>query len=286
MIILTTLPTDATDAPLTPLNAVWSGVVEATAPLPRLGHLALVCPLDEAAIACASTVVDGRHYILLLPAAERPFTLVNVSPGPARLVVLLLSPGFITHLAEFLDIPTDLSTLLHGVPLLQGDAVSELLHLLAQTGISRAEAEDIAFEVVGQMLQQLRLRHDALRRLAHHKDNTLDDLLPRLLAARQFIEAGYLEPLKTADVAAHVALSAYHFARLFKAAFEVTVYQYVLQLRLDRARHLLAALPVTEVALAVGYSSLSAFIHAFRRRYGITPSAYQELAGIRKSSRR
>ena len=40
---------------------------------------------------------------------------------------------------------------------------------------------------------------------------------------------------------------------------------------------------VTAVALDVGYSSLSSFIHAFRRRFGVTPSYYQNRARFDKS---
>jgi len=179
-------------------------------------------------------------------------------------------------MADFLHIPATFGDVLHGIPLSQGDAISQLAQTLATAIHDYDTAEELFFEVVGQMLQLLRLRHQTLTSLARHKRDTTTDLTSRLLEARQFIESHYLKAIQTVDVANHVALSEYHFARLFKTAFEVTVHQYVMRLRMDEARRLLEStdVSVTEIALAVGYNSLSAFIRAFGRTCGMTPSAY------------
>jgi len=249
-------------------------------PLPGLDYVFFVHPLGDTVLSCAGTTVDSDHYLLLTrPAREAPFTIQNLHPGAegSRLLVLLLSPGFVQEMAGFLNIPADLRDLFHGVPLAQGDAISNVLTMLTDTLHDTDQTEELFLEVVGQVLRLLRLRHQALLSLSSHKRNTVDDLLPRLLEARQFIEARYLQPIKTRDVAEHVALSEYHFARLFKTAFEVTVHQFVLRLRLNEARYLLEGsdLSVTEIALEVGYNSLSAFINAFRKYFAMPPSDYR-----------
>ena len=208
--------------------------------------------------------------------------LANVNPEnqDPQLLVLMLSPDFIADMADFLSIPTDLRDLLHAIPLIKGDSVTQLLEDLATlnpNGQNRAETEELFMEIVGQILHLMILRHRTLLSLLGHKQKTITDLLPRMLQARQFIEAKYLDPIKTQDVANHVALSEYHFARLFKAAFEVSVHQFVVRLRLDKARHLLEGteFSITEIAYTVGYNSLSAFINAFHRRFGMPPSVYR-----------
>jgi AraC family transcriptional regulator len=102
--------------------------------------------------------------------------------------------------------------------------------------------------------------------------------LPRLLQARQLIEARCLDELKVADVATVVSLSEFHFARLFAAAFGESLYQFIKRLRLDEARHRLLTndISVSELGLQVGYGSLSSFIYAFRRRFGLSPAQYRE----------
>lgn len=268
-----------TDTPVTPLNAVWTGMLRRPMTLPQLGHLFLFFPLGETAVSCANSLIDGDHYLWVTrPTKERPYTVIPQHPAHAetRLLLLLLSPDFIADMAGFLGIPPDFEHLLHDVPLRQGDILTTLLQLLA-TVDDDEEATDLFLEVVGQALHLLRLRHEALQKLSGHRQSTVADLLPRLLQARQFIEAHTFDPFKTSDVAAHVALSESHFARLFKTAFGVTVHQYRLRLRLDWARHLLEQpqASVTDTALAVGYRSLSAFIYAFRRRFAVSPSEYQ-----------
>jgi AraC-like DNA-binding protein len=282
MIVLTApLPAiDALDTPVSPLNAIWYGNIPHRMTLPRLGHVFIVCPLGETIVACADTVIDSSHYLFLTDAAlDQPYRLDHLQrdDSDARLLLLMLSPAFIAEMAEFLSIPFDMTHLLHAVPLPQGDAISHLLRLMTGMLHDSEQTEELFMEVVGQILRLLTLRHQTLINLAHHKAATVNDLIPCLLQARQFIEAHFLEDLQTPTVARRAALSEYHFARLFKTAFDITVHQYVLRLRLNRARHLLelSDMSITDIALTVGYSSLSAFIHAFRHYTGITPSDYR-----------
>src|SRR5690606_29041983 len=63
--------------------------------------------------------------------------------------------------------------------------------------------------------------------------------------------------------------------RRFRGETGVTLGQWRQQARLLRAQEMLAVgKPVTEVALAVGYESTSAFIGSFRAAFGVTPSQY------------
>lgn len=286
-----TLPEQIPDAtpmhgPLSPLNAVWVGALQHRVVLPQHGHLLLIFPLSDRAVSCSGVTVDSGRYLMLTRSPQQDaFTLDMPATSEsdrerAHLLVLWISPPFIADMARFLNIPDDLEHLLDGVPLLQGDALSAALIGLA--GACRESAgqgviEDHFLEAVGEVLRLMRLRHQALLALARHKRSTVADLLPRLLQARQFVEARYAERFKTEDVADYVALSEFHFARLFKTAFDTTVRQYVIGLRLDEARRLLEAsgTSVTEAAFHVGYSSLSSFIHAFTRKFGVTPRAYQ-----------
>ncbi|KAA3642825.1 MAG: AraC family transcriptional regulator [Chloroflexi bacterium] len=269
------------DYPVSPLNAVWYGSLRQRVTLPQLGHLFLVFPLGEARISCAGTILEHNQYLFLTqPSDERPYTISNLhsTETSPQLLVLFLSPDFIVDMAGFLGIPADLNQLLHAVPLLQGDTVSQFLQgLIATEDMTHAAAEEPFMDIIGQVLHLQRLRHQALLNLSSYKRNTISELLPRLLQARQYIEARYLHPIKTKQVAGHVALSEYHFARLFKTTFDVTVRQYVIRLRLDEARRLLESTDkrVTDIGLEVGYTSLSAFINAFRRQVGISPSGYR-----------
>ncbi len=273
----TTIPSTTAEQ-VTPLNVLWIGHLSMPITLPMLGHLYIICPLLDAVVSVAGTRLDASHYLYLTPQTNTPYTLTNLDPNiqSGQALVLCVSPGFVGHMAEFLEIPAQFSELLDGVPLPKGDTMSDLLHMLAVEQ-NMHTADDLFLDAVGQVLQLLRLRHATVQSLTHNKKSTQADLVPRLLQARQFIEVHYLDAIKTVDVANHVALSEYHFARLFKSAFDMTVHQYVIRLRLDKARRRLEFSDdrITDIALDVGYNSLSAFINAFRKYCGVSPSVYK-----------
>ncbi|HEY0449991.1 AraC family transcriptional regulator [Actinophytocola sp.] len=101
------------------------------------------------------------------------------------------------------------------------------------------------------------------------------------------VRANISEPLTVSDLAERVALSPSAFSHLFRDVTGKSPYQFVKEIRLNRARELLAEgeLSVTQVSRAVGYSSASHFINEFRDRFGMTPRTYCALARTGESSR-
>lgn len=279
------------DGPASPLNAIWIGSLRRKTALPQIGHWYILFPLGDSTVQCSDMTVPKDHYLWLTQApVDPPYSLGTLAGDRPRpdVMVFLISPAFIAEMADFLDIDPNLGDLLHQVPLLQGDTISQLLQRLSISARDKRrdeETEELFLEVTGQILNLIRLRQDALINLSGRRQSTLSDLIPRLLQARQYIEAHVFEPIKTRHVANYVGLSEFHFGRLFKSAFDVTTYQYLLRLRLDKARLLLEAseLTVTTIAMRVGYDSLSAFIHAFRRRFGMSPTEYRSLPTSKKN---
>jgi AraC-like DNA-binding protein len=103
------------------------------------------------------------------------------------------------------------------------------------------------------------------------------ELLPHLRRARDLADLHYAEPLDLDDLAAAAGVSKYHFLRCFAATYGKTPAVYVTERRIARAQDLLRAtnLTVTEVCMAVGYSSLGSFSSTFNRLVGMSPSDYQ-----------
>jgi AraC-like DNA-binding protein len=106
------------------------------------------------------------------------------------------------------------------------------------------------------------LRHEGFRRLCLARD-----LLRELREPSRSI----------AEVAREVQISPFHFIRQFEAVFGLTPHQFRIHARLDAAKHLLATghYTVTDVCMAVGFSSLGSFSALFARRVGEPPSAYR-----------
>jgi AraC-like DNA-binding protein len=104
--------------------------------------------------------------------------------------------------------------------------------------------------------------------------------MPKHPRLRELAERLRKNPLKTPSLralAAEVHLSTRTVERTFIAQTGLTFVQWRQRLRFLHALQLLAAeKAVTEVALAVGYRSPSAFIVAFRRALGVTPGHYHQ----------
>ncbi len=85
------------------------------------------------------------------------------------------------------------------------------------------------------------------------------------------------QDLSLERLAGWAGLSPFHAHRVFRAASGETLKQFTLRLRLDRAAAMLLATehPVIEVALECGFHGHEAFSRAFRKRFGMTPSAYR-----------
>lgn len=107
-----------------------------------------------------------------------------------------------------------------------------------------------------------------------------EDRLPnyKLNQALQYIKAHFDQELKLGEIAATVGMSQYYFLRLFKQSMGVTPYQYVLKLRVERAKSLLKQRQITisDVAIECGFANQSHFSRVFRQMSGITPKAYRD----------
>jgi AraC family transcriptional regulator of adaptative response / methylphosphotriester-DNA alkyltransferase methyltransferase len=95
--------------------------------------------------------------------------------------------------------------------------------------------------------------------------------------AAAIIRREYPEELALDHVARTVAASRRQLQRAFREAGETSFRSYLQRVRMARARTLLAqsAMPVNQVANAVGYRQPAQFAKAFRRHHGTPPSTYR-----------
>jgi AraC family transcriptional regulator len=156
--------------------------------------------------------------------------------------------------------------------------------------MAREIADEVANERVGraamlvtqvrQLAIHLLRNHLTVRKSDHIELSRAGPVDRRLRRAIEFMHDNFSRELALEEIASAAYLSEYHFARLFKHITGVTPHGYLANLRLERARKLLAdtALPISEIASMVGYQSQSHFSKMFRSVTGITPRAYREAA--------
>ncbi len=103
------------------------------------------------------------------------------------------------------------------------------------------------------------------------------DKLTALCAARDALTSEGPGAPSVHEVAAQAGVTTGLFIRQFASLFGETPHQLRVRMRLERAKRLLAedASSVTKICFEVGFSSLGSFSAQFRRRVGVTPTAYR-----------
>lgn len=95
----------------------------------------------------------------------------------------------------------------------------------------------------------------------------------KVLSIIELMENHLSEPLSLLEIADDADLSRRQIERLFRQEMGRSPARYYLEIRLDRARHLLvqSSLPVVEVAVACGFVSASHFSKCYREVYNRSP---------------
>jgi AraC-like DNA-binding protein len=102
-------------------------------------------------------------------------------------------------------------------------------------------------------------------------------LYQRVVQAKLFIDSNYAEKIDLDHISDEAYFSKFHFIRLFKKIYGKTPHQYLTFVRIEKATQLLRnEKRVTEVCYAVGFESSSSFGSLFKRRMGLSPSAFLE----------
>ncbi|WP_157017372.1 AraC family transcriptional regulator [Mesorhizobium xinjiangense] len=103
--------------------------------------------------------------------------------------------------------------------------------------------------------------------LAHWAERRCLDLLRSRLS----------EDISLDELAAEAQLSPFHFARMFKQSVGVPPRVYLTRLRMEKACELLehTDLPITEIALEVGYASNQVLARVFVKHMRVSPSDYR-----------
>lgn len=94
-----------------------------------------------------------------------------------------------------------------------------------------------------------------------------------LQRVQEYIHEHLHQDLKLSELSAIAQLSPYYFLRLFKQQMKMTPHQYILQCRVEQAKHLLqrSELSLAEIAVKVGFCDQSHLTRSFKRIFGVTP---------------
>jgi len=239
---------------------------------------------------------SGRRYLvtpddlLVLNDGQR-YTMDFVERGDTETCCPFFQPGLVEEVAAAratpiphgLDEPApasvgfELRETLHPASSTLGLELDRLARGLSGDGATAPWLEDRLRALAGELVALTGARDRTRDSLPALRASTREELMRRLERGHDRIMADFADPLTVSDLAATSALAPSHFHHLFRAAYGRTPMQQLQTRRLAVARRLLEStdLPVTDVALTVGFESLGSFSWLFRRRFGRSPRAWR-----------
>ncbi|WNS46023.1 AraC family transcriptional regulator [Paenibacillus sp. MMS20-IR301] len=210
-------------------------------------------------------IAAGQAFLAEIPGPHRYYYHPDATE-PWEFMFLLFRPALILpHWRKFLHEAGE-------APYLPADSPPVRLAqmIVADAGAGRISDPLIASSCIYQFVTELaRLQVTSLRDRANWADN--------IRRAAEYIELHYSQMISIDQLSEHVSLSKYHLIRRFSASTGLTPVAYLTRVRTEKAMELLRGTPLSieAIAGAVGYSSGSYFIKAFRSLTGLTPGEFR-----------
>jgi AraC family transcriptional regulator len=115
------------------------------------------------------------------------------------------------------------------------------------------------------------------RRLNFVKPCTRRELFKRLNNVKDYMISNCDQVISIEDLTNVACLSECHLYKLFKELYQCSPHQYLVKIRLNRAKALLGDTnyPVNEIIGMVGFESASSFIRLFKKNFALTPQSYR-----------
>lgn len=109
------------------------------------------------------------------------------------------------------------------------------------------------------------------------KPATRQEIYQRISRCHRFLLENFAEPFSLEDLEKIAFLSKFHILRLYRQVYGLTPYQHLLQLRVGRAKELLAKdFSPTEVAFQLSFADRRSFAKVFKKIAGMPPNGFRE----------
>ena len=217
------------------------------------------------------------------PAAARKaeslhrFMTLELSPEYLREQFSPVLDGVRPAVLKFLDNPRKFEPWLD-VGVLTAALLTARMHLL-DPPVNAAAVKMWYQSKVLEILAQTLFQPDKPAEMFCHRHKRLNR--ERVERVKFLIERDLENPPTLEMLATEVDCSSFYLSRLFSEEAGLSMPKYLRLKRVEKAADWMVArgLNVTEAAMAVGYSSLSAFQKAFVEQYGVSPGVYLSRAG-------
>ena len=227
---------------------------------------------------CKTTVYKGKSSFV--PAGQPSYWRCHGSDTHEPILQIYLQPELVRQIAETSELSLDRLELTPSFPNNDSHLQQTAMMLLAELK-SGGIMGGLYVESLTQVLVIHLLRHYSTwsQKTISAPHNLTDK---RLQSAIDYIHAYLDRDLSLVKIAESVNISPSHFASLFKKATGLSLHQYVIQQRVERAKLLLTTtdLAIARIAFQVGFSSQSHLTRHCKRLTGMTPKQLSQTVRI------
>ncbi|GGD80606.1 hypothetical protein GCM10010911_43430 [Paenibacillus nasutitermitis] len=154
---------------------------------------------------------------------------------------------------------------------------SDVYHTLKNLVTELDTPSEEQMVTVNLLISQLLIR---VARLAaeEQKDSAVRQIDRYVRKAVHYIHQYYDRDIQIKDIAAAVNLHPVYLQRIFKASMKQTMTEYLSELRIEKAKMLLARtdVPIIDIADYIGLNSRQYFSAMFKKYTGLSPAAYRK----------
>jgi len=157
--------------------------------------------------------------------------------------------------------------------------LSHLLHTFIKESEDRQAGYDFVLntlqtQIIVMLLRELKSNLPAEINRRQYSD------VKGIRRAIDFMTEHCTENLSLEDMAQLTNYSPFHFIKIFKSETGNTPFQYLLDIKINRAKDMLThrkEMTITEICHLCGFNNLSHFTAVFKRKTGVSPSRYKQL---------
>jgi AraC-like DNA-binding protein len=212
----------------------------------------------------------------------------------ARMVVLYGRPELLTHVIGLpqSEVPPPFDHLFmngESAPRMEpvaGSSVMQTAQLIVESihqirpALRLTYLESLSMQILLQILREFDRSHASRRDLSSLRTRDLN----RIYIARDYLNKNFASAPSIGELARRVGMNQTKLKGVFREVTGMTIYDYILRCRMERAAILLQTqeYSIAEVAYQVGYTYPANFTHAFKKFHGALPRA---LIPARRSQR-
>ena len=111
------------------------------------------------------------------------------------------------------------------------------------------------------------------------KSDNESNKMGRIKEVTEYIKSNFRENISVEEMAKNAYMSTSYFSKVFKEITAFSPYDYLLNIRLGKAKEMLLKtdLAVSEIAYQTGFNSTSNFIYFFKKETGISPLKFRNI---------